>query len=36
MLFAAIMQRIVVIPYLRFETDNLARNVGKELLHLAT
>jgi hypothetical protein len=36
MLLAAIMQREVVISYRSFETDNLSRNIGKELPHLAT
>jgi len=36
MLFGAIMQRVVVIPYRRFETYNLSRNVAKELPHLVT
>jgi hypothetical protein len=36
MLFGAIMQRVVLIPYWSFETDKLSQNVGKELPHLAT
>jgi len=34
-LICAIMQQVAVIPYRRFGTDRLSRNVGKELPILA-